>query len=225
MQLSPQARQLVRVPIWVSQPAAAVQSAKPALQLTAEHVPPPQDSAEFGMSHCSPQVPQLFTLQIEVSQPFCALVSQVSQPGLQVGTQPLLWQLVVPCALKQPSPQPRQFDKLPSAVSQPAALVQSAKPLLQVSRVHVPVAHDSLAFGRSQSTPQSPQSLSVRVLVSQPLARLPSQLLKPASQLGVQTLAVQLVRPWLLLQASPQALQLLNVPSCVSQPGAFVQSA
>lgn len=202
-----------------------VQSAKPVAQLVAEQVPPPHDSLEFGMSQIWPQAPQFDVVQIDVSQPFCALLSQLSQPALQLGKQPLAEQVVVPCALLQASPQPRQFDNVPSAVSQPAADVQSAKPVLHVDSTHVPVLHDSVAFGRSQRTPQSPQLDDVRMLVSQPFEVLPSQLLKPASHTGVHPLLPQLVVPWLLLQASPQLVQLVVVPSCVSQPGALVQSA
>lgn len=225
VQASPQAVQLVSVPSWVSQPVAAVQSANPALQTVAEHTPPPQDSLEFGMSHFSPQVPQFETVQIEVSQPFSALASQVSQPALQLGTQPLALQLVVPWPFEQALPQLLQFETVPSAVSQPAALVQSAKLPVQPETRQAPVEQDSVAFGRSQVTPQSPQLVLARTLVSQPLPRLPSQLFQPASQVGVQPFAPQLVAPWLLLQASLQPLQLLTVPSGVSQPSALVQSA
>jgi hypothetical protein len=176
------------------------------------------------MSHFCPQAPQLATAQIEVSQPFSVLASQVSQPALQLGAQPLALQLVVPCAFEQALPQALQLERVPSAVSQPAALVQSAKFPVQPETRQVPVAQDSVAFGRSQVTPQSPQSLLERTLVSQPLPSLPSQLFQPASQVGVQPLAPQLVAPWLLVQLSPQALQLLTVPSGVSQPSALVQS-
>jgi hypothetical protein len=225
LQLSPQAVQLLSVPSAVSQPVMAVQSANPALQLLAVQLPPPQDSLEFGMSQLCPQAPQFETDQIEVSQPFSGLASQVSQPWLQLGTQPLALQLLVPCALEQALPQLLQFASVPSGVSQPAAPVQSAKPAPQLEIRQVPVAHDSLALARSQVTPQSPQFPSARTLVSQPLPRLPSQLFQPASQLGVQPLAAQLVAPWLLLQASPQPLQLASVPRGVSQPRALVQSA
>ena len=47
--------------------------------------------------------------------------------------------------------------------------------------------HDADAFGKEQATLQSPQSVSVRMLRSQPLSGLPSQLLKPLLQLGVHT--------------------------------------
>lgn len=84
---------------------------------------------------------------------------------------------------------------------------------------------DSVALGKSQVTPQSPQLELARTLVSQPLPSAPSQLFQPASQVGVQPLAAQAVAPWLLTQESPQPLQLLTLPSGVSQPSAVVQSA
>jgi hypothetical protein len=141
------------------------------------------------------QAPQLVTEKIEVSQPLAALVSQLSQPVAQLGRQPLGLQAVVPCGLTQASPQLWQLLSEPSGVSQPAALVQSAKPGLQVESKQVPVAQLSVAFGRSHVMPQSPQLASVRTLVSQPLAALPSQLFQPGSQVGVQPLAVQAVGP------------------------------
>jgi len=45
-----------------------------------------------------------------------------------------------------------------------------------------------------------------------------SQLAYPASQLGAHTPPVQAVVPWLLLQVTPQALQLLTVSSGASHP-------
>lgn len=192
---SPHAVQLATVPSWVSQPVAAVQSAKPALQLLAEHTPPPHDSLEFGMSHGCPHEPQFATDQIEVSQPFSGLGSQLSQPPLQLGTHPLALQLVVPWAFEQALPHDLQFETVPSAVSQPAALVQSAKLPVQPCTTQLPVLHDSVALGKSQVTPQSPQLELTRTLVSQPLPRAPSQLFQPASQVGVQPPAAQLVAP------------------------------
>jgi hypothetical protein len=172
-----------------------VQSAKPALQLVAEHTPPPQDSLEFGMSHNCPHAPQFETDQIEVSQPFSWLGSQLSQPALQLGTQPLALQLVVPCAFEHALPHDLQLETVPSAVSQPAALVQSAKFPVQPWTTQVPVLHDSLALGKSQVTPQSPQLELARTLVSQPLPSAPSQLFQPPSQVGAQPFAPQLVAP------------------------------
>ena len=84
----------------------------------------------------------------------------------------------------QTSPHPRQFESVPSCVSQPACMLeQSRKPVLQVVSVHTPVAHDSVAFARSQTMPQPPQcELFVLVLVSQPLPGKSSQSSQPVSQ-------------------------------------------
>jgi hypothetical protein len=58
---------------------------------------------------------------------------------------------------------------------------------LQASKLQLPLAHDSLAFGKSQMTPQAPQAPSEVKLASQPLSGFPSQSLKPGSQLGAQS--------------------------------------
>jgi hypothetical protein len=59
----------------------------------------------------------------------------------------------------------------------------------------------------------------VLVFVSQPLVGLPSQLPKPAAQLGAQTPAVQVVEPLALVQPLPQAPQCAVVLfRFVSQP-------
>ena len=96
-------------------------------------------------------------------------------------------QLVVPCALVQALPQTAQLVTVPSCVSQPAPAPQSAKPELHVPMVQVPVEHDAAAFANAQATLQSPQSVVVRRLRSQPLSGLPSQLLKPVSHAGEQS--------------------------------------
>jgi hypothetical protein len=48
--------------------------------------------------------------------------------------------------------------------------------------VQLPDAQDSEALARSQTVPHAPQFVSVVVLVSQPLAALPSQFAKPGVQ-------------------------------------------
>lgn len=79
-----------------------------------------------------------------------------------------------------------QFASVPSGVSQPvpAFMSQLPKAPVQPTSAQLPVEHDSVAFARSQSTSQSPQSVSVRMLRSQPLPRFPSQLFQPASHVG-----------------------------------------
>ena len=83
--------------------------------------------------------------------------------------------------------------------------------------MHVPEVHDSEAFGKSQGTPQSPQSLSVRMLRSQPLFRFESQLLKPVAQVGTQAPDVHAVVPFMFVHCTAQEPQAAVVLSCVSQ--------
>jgi hypothetical protein len=80
-----------------------------------------------------------------------------------------------------------QFVFVPSAVSQPAKAVQSAKPAAQLVTVQLPLTHDSLAPGRLQIAPQAPQFSKLVRLVSQPLSGFPSQLPKPAAHVGLQS--------------------------------------
>jgi hypothetical protein len=95
-------------------------------------------------------------------------------------------QLNVPCAFEHVLPQDMQLVTVPSGVSQPVAgfMSQLPKPLEQVPSAHVPVVQDSAALARSQSTSQSPQSVSARMLRSQPFRGLPSQLFQPVSHVG-----------------------------------------
>lgn len=192
-------RQCAGVPSWVSQAGApATHSAKPAAHVVEVHMPLPQVSAEFGMSQSEPQAPQSVSVQIDVSQPFAGFASQLSQPVLHMYWQPFVpLQLTWPCAFEQPLPHERQFVSVPSGVSQPVAAFMSQLPKfpMHAESTHDPLVHDSLAFVRSQSTSQSPQSLSERMLRSQPLPRSPSQLLKPVSHTGVQPDAVHVVEP------------------------------
>jgi hypothetical protein len=74
---------------WVSQVPLLSQSSKPAVQVVATHVPVEHDSLEFGMSHLAVQLPQLTSVVSDVSQPFCAFMSQLSQPLSQPYVQPV----------------------------------------------------------------------------------------------------------------------------------------
>ena len=74
----------------------------------------------------------------------------------------------VPCWFAQALPHDAQFDAVPSAVSQPAAAVQSAKPGLQPVGTHIPFVHAAPPFGNEQTVPQLPQFIVVVTLVSQP---------------------------------------------------------
>jgi hypothetical protein len=90
----------------------------------------------------------------------------------------------------------------------------------QLTSVQVPVLHDSVALGRSQEMEQEPQSVSVRVEVSQPLGLLPSQLPQPVLQLEKLQEPEEQVAPDALagLQVVPQAPQSDNVVRERSQP-------
>lgn len=103
--------------------------------------------------------------------------------------------------------------------SHPGALVQSAKPRLHDTNVHVRVAQLAVAFGSEQATPQPPQFASVLRLVSQPFESIVSQLPKPAAQVSVRQPpvahdAVAFAR----VHAAPQPPQLVRVVVGVSQP-------
>ena len=189
------------------------------------------DSLEFAMSQAAPQVWQSVRLVRLVSQPLLGFASQFPQSvPLQVKVQPLVvLHAAVPCALVHDSPQLRQFDVVPFVVSHPAWVVQSKKPALHSETLHVPLEQDEVAFGKLHVTPQSPQFVSVCRSVSQPLPALPSQLLYPLAQLGLQAkfgaVPAHDVVPCVFAHASPHAAQFEPVPSCVSQPAWLEQSA
>jgi hypothetical protein len=189
-------RQCAGVPSWVSQAGAPVtHSANPGMQVIGAHVPLPQVSTA---SQPEPHAPQSVSVQTDVSQPFAGFPSQLSQPVLHVYPQPFVpLQLTGPWAFEQLLPHERQFVSVPSGVSQPVAGFMSQLPKLPTHALstHDPLEQVSFAFTRSQSTSQSPQSLSERMLRSQPLPRSPSQLFHPMSQTGVQPDAVHDVEP------------------------------
>ena len=108
---------------------------------------------------------------------------------MQLGTQTRFVQANVPCEFEHTSPQAEQLLVVPSVVSQPlpGLLSQLPKPVVQVPSVHVPVLQLALALAREHPTLQSPQSVFVVTLRSQPLSGLPSQLLNPVLQVGEQS--------------------------------------
>ena len=97
LQVLPQEAQLLVVPSWVSQPAVALQSAKPSAQLICTQVPLLQEASPFGTVQATPQVPQFSSVRTLVSQPLSGIPSQSLNPAAQTGRQPLLVQVVVPC--------------------------------------------------------------------------------------------------------------------------------
>ena len=87
VQATPQAEQFETVPSGVSQPVAAVQSAKPALQPVGSHVPVAHDAPPFGNEQVCPQFTQFCRVVTLVSQPSSGLPLQFLKPASQVGEQ------------------------------------------------------------------------------------------------------------------------------------------
>jgi hypothetical protein len=101
----------------------------------------------------------------------------------QTGVHPfVVLQLVVPLAFVHTSAQERQWAALPRTVSQLPLESQSALVGSHIVATQVPVAQVSPDMAMSQSLPQVPQSVSVRVEVSQPFAALPSHASPPVAQ-------------------------------------------
>jgi hypothetical protein len=124
----------------------------------------------------------------------------------------------------QLTPQPPQWlELLVVLTSQPLFGLPSqlAKPGLQLG-AHVPFEQATPPFGFEHGMLQPPQWLVLlRMLVSQPLFGLPSQLPAPAAQLGTHAPETHAVVPFALLQVTPQAPQLVVVVCrFVSQPSA-----
>lgn len=123
----------------------------------------------------------------------------------------------------QARPQTPQLLVVLSCVSQPAAEVQSPKPVLHVPMVHTPLLlHVAGAFGKLQPMPQAPQSLNVVMERSQPLPGSPSQSANPALHVVISQVplvphaaAATLVSD---AQFTPHMPQLLVVLSAASQP-------
>ena len=88
------------------------------------------------------------------------------------------------CPVGHTIPQPPQLRASTLVlISQPLATwpSQFAKPGLQVAIAHTPLTHAAVAFGKVQTMPQPPQLAEpVKMLVSQPSARVPLQLANPA---------------------------------------------
>jgi hypothetical protein len=132
-----------------------------------------------------PQPPQWATLVwVLVSQPFCALPSQLSKPAAQpvsVHVEAMHTSVELDAAHARPQP-PQWVALVRVSASQPLVTSpsQSEKPAVQVS-AHMPTAQAGTALGApGQDVPQAPQWVAlVRVSVSQPLVGLLSQLPKP----------------------------------------------
>jgi hypothetical protein len=185
-------------------------------------VPAKQVADAFVKLHALPQVPQWVVLvPVLVSQPLPTLLSQFPQPALHVMVQAPPEHAGVPLAEEHAALHAPQWPTVELVfVSHPldGLLSQLPQPVLQVVSEQTPVAHDSLAFGRSHSVPQPPQSVRVLSEVSQPLFGLPSQLPNPDRHDGVHTPATQEVVPLALVHALPHSPQFALVLSAISQP-------
>jgi hypothetical protein len=184
-QTMPQPPQL-DVPCAVSQPVAVElsQLKNPLLQLPILQVmlvlgTTSQLAAAFANEQLALQAPQFDSVLMSRSQPLSLLPSQVAKPKLQPGLQ--LWEPALPAHVGVPFSavhtwsQPPQSLTVLSWVSQVVLPSQSSKSEAQVVATQVPVVHDSLEVGKSQTVPHEPQSLVVSSERSQPLLLVPSQ--------------------------------------------------
>jgi hypothetical protein len=232
--------QVVSLPVQVASHASAQVNSQPQplSQVQAEPVahpvsmqslqPPgqthaPDEQSVSGNEHALPHIPQFASsVRTSVSQPFALMLSQLPQFVSHMPTAhvPVAHDSVARARL-HPVPQLPQFDVVVSDVSHPSEVVplQLPQPPLQVVSVHVPDAHDSLAFGRLQPVPHEPQSERVVSGVSQPLLSTPSQLPNPDVHVTrSQVRAAQDSTAFGRLHATPQLPQSVKVSSRVSQP-------
>jgi hypothetical protein len=209
----------------VSQPLVALPSQLPMLVLhTRLQTPPAQLAVPPALGHTLPHRPQwLVLVKIVVSQPSAGfeLQSLLSRGHASATPQVLAAQAATAPTgggghtAVGPVHAP-QWLMSPIAVftSQPFAGLpsQSAKPVLQVPRMHTPPAQVAPALANWQRLPQTPQFItSVEVVVSQPLAELLSQLPKPSRQLAsVHALPAQPASAPATMHWLPHALQLLG---------------
>lgn len=186
------------------------------------HVPPTQLVLPLALLQTVPQAPQLLLLELVfVSQPLFGLPSQSAVPAVHDGEQAPFTQLVVPLVLVHLTLQPPQLLTLVSRfVSQPLMALPSqlANPPAH-SGAQLPPEQLVVPFGLVQVVPHAPQLPMLDcVFVSQPLLALPSQLPKPALQVGTQLISEHWVEPLALVQPTPQPPQLVTLVSGVSQP-------
>jgi hypothetical protein len=226
----PQCATLVRRS--TSQPLAGLpsQSPKPALHAATTQPPAAHAAVALGSTQALPHTPQCEVLVVRlVSHPLAALPSQLPKPALQVIPHMPLVQVAVPLLALHTLPQaPQWVGEDERSVSQPLETTPSQlpRPGLHEATVHAPATQAGVALGREHIRPQPPQWLAVAlVLVSQPLAALPSQLPKPALQVIPHTPPVQVAVPLLALHTLPQAPQWVGEDErLVSQPLAALPS-
>ena len=136
----------------------------------------------------TPQPPQFAVLVLRLtSQPLPGRRSQSAKPVLQVNPHAPARHCAVALAGAGQAllHAPQWATAVWLSVSQPLVRLPSQlpKPVLQRSMAQVPASHEGVARGNAQLRPQAPQwEVLVVRLASQPLAAMPSQLSKPASQ-------------------------------------------
>jgi hypothetical protein len=223
--------------VLISQPFERLlvsQSAKPVVQVAPSHEPPEQAAAMFCVEQAWLQAPQFARLVLEsVSQPLARLASQSRKLPLQVKVQlpppqamPVAWVTV----WVQSAPQLPQLLVSVCRFLQ-VVLLQTVNPPRQLS-VQVPLVLQAQLEPFVGTVPQPVQVLLAPCvqllalrLTSQPSLTLPLQSRCVASQLGWQAPpAVQTVEPPVLVQAVPQAPQLVTLNG-VSQPSSAVGAA
>ena len=164
------------------------------------------------------------------------VVSGVSQPGAPVQSPhpaPHASSVQVPDAQvsealgrSQPTPQPPQSSSVVVDVSQPFAAFPSqlAQPVPQVA-LHAPPEQVFALLTSAQVTPQPPQFPSeTLVLVSQPLAGLPSQSPKPGLHVGSHVPPTHALAPLTNAQAVSHEPQVATDARSASQPLAALSS-
>jgi hypothetical protein len=231
---APQAPQwAVLVARSTSQPLAALasQSPKPALQRAIPHVPAAQLGVALAVTQARPHAPHAATVVFRsTSHPLVGAPSQSPKPTPQRVTAQLpMAQDEVAFARAQTRPHAPQLDGvIARLVSQPLAALpsQSPKPGLHRATAQVPTLQLAVALAREHARPQAPQLVTlVSVLVSQPLAALPSQSPKPRPQVISQRPAAQRGVPFWLEQSAPHAPQCATLDaSATSQPLAALPS-
>jgi hypothetical protein len=174
----------------VSQPFIALPSQLPRPAL---HVNPQTDAAHVAVApmtapHDRPHIPQLVGLErVSTSQPSDALPLQSAKPAMQVNPHaPVVHVAVALAGAMHARPHIPQFATATRvSTSQPFAGLpsQSAKPVLHRNEQTAALQTGDALARAGHAAPHPPQCEAlVRTLDSQPLAALPSQLSKPASQ-------------------------------------------
>jgi hypothetical protein len=214
----------VDVCVLISQPFddTPSQLPQPALQDVTTQLPVEQLSFAFGRLHAVPQAPQLVSEVSAVSQPLPDMPSQLPYPLSQAPSVHVpLAQLSDALVKLHVEPHAPQFISVSSGVSQPfaASPSQLPQPALHAVIVHVPLAHDSEAFGRLHGVPQPPQFMRVVIGVSQPSALAMLQSANPGLQPESWQVPVAQLSPAPgRSQIMPHAPQFVSVLSGVSQP-------